>query len=184
MVRILQVFDGFELRQDDAPAGSIPPASWKHRGGRASIEKAWPLSAITLYSNVRTKYFFLLFSKRKASLAWKVVLILFMFDRGGCGFECTWQKISAEWGCARRRVLRNRFAEGGSFGYCVSISTGLYGAVPNNAVNCIQQEVLCGDEGSEVRCMGLIGLLHGSRPSMFCGNPLPNLAFGEILSKS
>ncbi|KAF9506189.1 hypothetical protein BS47DRAFT_1305586 [Hydnum rufescens UP504] len=50
MVRILQVFDGFELRQDDAPAGSTPPASWKHRGGRASIEKAWPLSAVTLYS--------------------------------------------------------------------------------------------------------------------------------------
>jgi len=50
MVRILQVFDGFELRQDDAPAGSTPPALWKHRGGRASIEKAWPLSAVTLYS--------------------------------------------------------------------------------------------------------------------------------------
>ena len=53
MVRLLQVFDSFELHQEDAPAGSIPPASWKHLGGRASIEKVWLLSAVTTYSKVR-----------------------------------------------------------------------------------------------------------------------------------
>jgi hypothetical protein len=53
MVKILQVFDGFELHQEDAPPGSLPPSSWKDKGGRAAIEKVWPLSTITLFSKVR-----------------------------------------------------------------------------------------------------------------------------------
>ncbi|KAF9506193.1 hypothetical protein BS47DRAFT_1399699 [Hydnum rufescens UP504] len=37
MVKILQVFRGFELHQEDAPPGSLPPSSWKH--GRASRDR-------------------------------------------------------------------------------------------------------------------------------------------------
>jgi len=51
MVRLLQAFESFELRQsEDAPPGSLPPAAWKDRGGRAPIEKVWPRVAVTMYS--------------------------------------------------------------------------------------------------------------------------------------
>ncbi|KAF8331895.1 cytochrome P450 monooxygenase CYP63 [Cantharellus anzutake] len=50
MVRILQVFSDFTLRQEDAPAGACPPMSWKGAAGRKGIEKIWPQNASTLYS--------------------------------------------------------------------------------------------------------------------------------------
>jgi len=51
MVKLLQNFDTFELRQkQDAPEGSIPPASWKKTTGRAVYEQVWPRTAVTLYA--------------------------------------------------------------------------------------------------------------------------------------
>jgi hypothetical protein len=48
-IRILQNFKSFEMCQEDAPAGSQPPAEWKSRGGRHAMEKIWPKNAITIY---------------------------------------------------------------------------------------------------------------------------------------
>jgi hypothetical protein len=48
-IRILQNFDTFEMSQEDAPAGSLPPTEWKSRGGRHAMEKIWPKNAITMY---------------------------------------------------------------------------------------------------------------------------------------
>ena len=56
MIRLLQVFDRFELRQGDAPPGSLPPPSWKNGPGRERIEKVWPQSSITLFAKVRILY--------------------------------------------------------------------------------------------------------------------------------
>ncbi len=54
MVKLLQNFDTFELRQkQDAPEGSLPPASWKKTTGRAVYEQVWPRTAVTLYAKVR-----------------------------------------------------------------------------------------------------------------------------------
>ncbi len=54
MVKLLQNFDTFELRQkQDAPEGSRPPAFWKETSGRAVFEQIWPRTAVTLYSKVR-----------------------------------------------------------------------------------------------------------------------------------
>ncbi len=54
MVKLLQNFDTFELRQEqDAPEGSLPPASWKKTTGRAVYEQIWPRNAVTLYAKVR-----------------------------------------------------------------------------------------------------------------------------------
>lgn len=52
MIRILQIFDSFTLRQkEDAPPGACPPSSWKDSGkGRKAIEQIWPQNAVTLYS--------------------------------------------------------------------------------------------------------------------------------------
>jgi len=51
MVKLLQNFDTFELRQkQDAPEGSIPPAFWKNLKGRAAYEQIWPRAAVTMYS--------------------------------------------------------------------------------------------------------------------------------------
>ncbi|KAF8338720.1 uncharacterized protein EI90DRAFT_3038884 [Cantharellus anzutake] len=50
MIRILQTFDTFTLRQkEDAPDGSYPPPSWKGAPGRKGIEEVWPGMAITLF---------------------------------------------------------------------------------------------------------------------------------------
>lgn len=50
VIRILQNFDTFEIRQEDAPVGSQPPAEWKLKGGRHAVEKIWPMSALTMHS--------------------------------------------------------------------------------------------------------------------------------------
>lgn len=53
VVRIIQVFDSFELRQkQDAPAGSVPPASWASGTARRPVEEIFPRSALTMYSTV------------------------------------------------------------------------------------------------------------------------------------
>ncbi|KAF8308491.1 cytochrome P450 monooxygenase CYP63 [Clavulina sp. PMI_390] len=51
-VRILQVFDSFQLRQrEDAPAGSLPPQEWQQAvNQRQAIEQIWPAAGVTLYS--------------------------------------------------------------------------------------------------------------------------------------
>ena len=54
MVKVLQNFDTFELRQkQDAPEGSLPPSFWKNLKGRAAYEQIWPRNAVTLYAKVR-----------------------------------------------------------------------------------------------------------------------------------
>ncbi len=51
MVRLLQNFDTFELRQEkDAPPGSCPLPHWKEGKGRKRTEKIWPREGVTLYS--------------------------------------------------------------------------------------------------------------------------------------
>ncbi|KAF8340601.1 cytochrome P450 [Cantharellus anzutake] len=51
MVKLLQNFDTFELRQkQDAPEGAVPPEFWKKSSGRAAYEQVWPRSAITVYA--------------------------------------------------------------------------------------------------------------------------------------
>ncbi|KAF8340618.1 uncharacterized protein EI90DRAFT_2906526 [Cantharellus anzutake] len=58
MVKLLQNFDTFELRQkQDAPEGALPPEFWKNLSGRAACEQVWPQNAITLYAKVRTRAF-------------------------------------------------------------------------------------------------------------------------------
>ena len=55
MVKLLQNFDSFELRQEqDAPEGSRPPAFWKNTKGRAAYEQIWPRVAVTLYAKVHS----------------------------------------------------------------------------------------------------------------------------------
>ncbi|KAF8313151.1 cytochrome P450 [Cantharellus anzutake] len=50
MIRILQAFDTFTLRQqEDAPDGSCPPASWRGAPGRKGIETIWPKMCISLF---------------------------------------------------------------------------------------------------------------------------------------
>jgi len=49
-IRILQTFDTFEVCQEDAPAGSQPPAEWKSKGGRHAVERIWPMAALTMHS--------------------------------------------------------------------------------------------------------------------------------------
>ncbi|KAF8337360.1 cytochrome P450 monooxygenase CYP63 [Cantharellus anzutake] len=51
IIRLLQVFDSFELRQKDgAPPGSCPPDSWRNAGGRKAIEQVWPRVAVALFA--------------------------------------------------------------------------------------------------------------------------------------
>ncbi|KAF8340599.1 cytochrome P450 [Cantharellus anzutake] len=51
MVKLLQNFDTFDLRQkQDAPEGAIPPESWKNLTGRAAYEQVWPRNVVTLYA--------------------------------------------------------------------------------------------------------------------------------------
>ncbi|KAF8314506.1 cytochrome P450 monooxygenase CYP63 [Clavulina sp. PMI_390] len=52
VVRILQNFDSFQVRQrEDAPAGCLPPKEWKEKPGhRQAVEELWPGTAATLYS--------------------------------------------------------------------------------------------------------------------------------------
>lgn len=53
IVRVLQVFDSFELRQkEDAPTGAAPPSSWTTGAGRRPVEEIFPRSALTIYSTV------------------------------------------------------------------------------------------------------------------------------------
>lgn len=57
MVKLLQAFEGFDVKQrDSAPAGALPPDTWLERGGRNIPEHAagvWPKTAITMYAKVR-----------------------------------------------------------------------------------------------------------------------------------
>ena len=74
MVKLLQNFDTFELRQkQDAPYGSLPPAFWKETSGRAIFEQIWPRAAVTLNAKVRIPSSF----REKATQNSK---------RGVCGF--------------------------------------------------------------------------------------------------
>jgi hypothetical protein len=52
MVRLLQVFDHFELHQEDGPPGSIPPVAWQNQPGRAPVEKVWLGSSVVLFAKV------------------------------------------------------------------------------------------------------------------------------------
>ncbi|KAF8331890.1 cytochrome P450 [Cantharellus anzutake] len=50
LIRILQIFDTFTLRQqEDAPPGSCPPPSWKGCLGRKGLEQIFPKASLTLY---------------------------------------------------------------------------------------------------------------------------------------
>ncbi|KAF8331983.1 uncharacterized protein EI90DRAFT_2919015 [Cantharellus anzutake] len=58
MIRILQVFDTFTLRQkEDAPPGSLPPKSWEGAPGRKGIEQIWPTLAVVLYIKVGSRLY-------------------------------------------------------------------------------------------------------------------------------
>ncbi|KAG6837575.1 hypothetical protein H0H93_006989 [Arthromyces matolae] len=52
LVRLMQKFDRFTLTPEVQPEGSLPPAEWKTRKGRQSIEEIWPSVALTLYVKV------------------------------------------------------------------------------------------------------------------------------------
>ncbi|KAG6811218.1 hypothetical protein H0H92_008479 [Tricholoma furcatifolium] len=45
-------YDRFMLAPDAQPAASLPPAEWKNRQGRQSVEKVWPAAAMTLFIKV------------------------------------------------------------------------------------------------------------------------------------
>jgi len=50
LVRLLQVYDRFDLALDAQPAGSLPPHEWsKFKDSRASVDKVWFQSSVTLY---------------------------------------------------------------------------------------------------------------------------------------
>lgn len=50
LIRLLQVYDGFELALDAQPQGSLPPAEWANaKDSRASVDKVWFQSSVTLY---------------------------------------------------------------------------------------------------------------------------------------
>ncbi len=54
LIRLLQVFDSFELCQkEDAPPGSYPHESWQNTSGRKSMERIWPRAAVALFAQVR-----------------------------------------------------------------------------------------------------------------------------------
>jgi hypothetical protein len=54
IIRLLQVYDRFELALDAQPEGSLPPAEWAHiKEGRASLDKVWHQSSITSYIKVQ-----------------------------------------------------------------------------------------------------------------------------------
>lgn len=53
IVRLLQTFESFSVAQAEAaPAGSLPPASWKSMEDRRGVEECIPQSAMTLYAKV------------------------------------------------------------------------------------------------------------------------------------
>jgi len=51
LVRLLQIFDRFELDASAQPPETIPPVSWKDVPGRQSIERCWPKAHLTLYAH-------------------------------------------------------------------------------------------------------------------------------------
>ncbi|KAG8889049.1 hypothetical protein FRB98_005946 [Tulasnella sp. 332] len=51
LIRFLQQFERIELAPDGHPPGTLPPPEWKNGAGRMSIEKIWPKSRLTAYSN-------------------------------------------------------------------------------------------------------------------------------------
>lgn len=52
LVRLLQIFDTFELDTDAQPPDSRPPPEWKALGGRQAVEKFFPKTHLTMYSYV------------------------------------------------------------------------------------------------------------------------------------
>ncbi|KAG8883717.1 hypothetical protein FRB97_006028 [Tulasnella sp. 331] len=52
LIRFLQQFERIELAPDGHPPGTLPPPEWKNGAGRMSIEKIWPKSRLTAYSNL------------------------------------------------------------------------------------------------------------------------------------
>lgn len=52
MIRLMQNFSSISLDSDAQPPGTRPPASWANVKGRKSIEKFWPKSHLTMYSDV------------------------------------------------------------------------------------------------------------------------------------
>ncbi|QRV88399.1 cytochrome P450 family protein [Ceratobasidium sp. AG-Ba] len=51
LVRLLQRIESISLAPEAHPEGTLPPEEWKHEAGRKSIEKVWPKSHLTIYSN-------------------------------------------------------------------------------------------------------------------------------------
>ncbi|KAG9038187.1 hypothetical protein FRB95_002627 [Tulasnella sp. JGI-2019a] len=52
LVRFLQQFERIDLAPDGHPPGTLPPPEWKNAtDGRQSIERIWPRSHLTTYSN-------------------------------------------------------------------------------------------------------------------------------------
>jgi hypothetical protein len=49
IIRLLQSFSSIELRPEAQPKGTLPPSDWPVRG-RNQVEKIWPRSHVTLYS--------------------------------------------------------------------------------------------------------------------------------------
>lgn len=58
LIKLMQHFSAMELAPEAAPPESLPPAEWAVTGwGRKRIERFWPKSHLTLYSNVRNILF-------------------------------------------------------------------------------------------------------------------------------
>ncbi|QRV88400.1 cytochrome P450 family protein [Ceratobasidium sp. AG-Ba] len=51
LVRLLQRVESISLAPEAHPEGTLPPEAWMHETGRKSIEKVWPKSHLTIYSN-------------------------------------------------------------------------------------------------------------------------------------
>ena len=50
VIKLLQAIDTITLAPDAQPAGSLPPASWKSKEGRAAIEQFVPGVHLTMYA--------------------------------------------------------------------------------------------------------------------------------------
>jgi len=50
LIRLLQTFDAVELDLDAQPAENRPPADWRTAPGRQAMERIFPKSHLTMYS--------------------------------------------------------------------------------------------------------------------------------------
>ncbi|QRV78295.1 cytochrome P450 family protein [Ceratobasidium sp. AG-Ba] len=51
LIRLLQRVQSISLAPEAHPEGTLPPKVWKNEVGRKSIEKVWPKSHLTIYSD-------------------------------------------------------------------------------------------------------------------------------------